>query len=155
MRHLHIRPAQEADIETLITYNAALAKETEGKTLCHSTLRAGIRSLLHRPSLGSYIVAEIPDSGNKQLIGQLMITYEWSDWRNGMIWWIQSVYVDPPHRRQGIYRALHQYVIEKAQREPGICGIRLYVEQNNATAKAAYQTVGLSHAGYLVYETIF
>lgn len=149
---IQVRVAQEHDIDFLVKYNTALAKETEGKILSEPTVRDGVLALLHRAKLGSYIVAEMTNASGRNLVGQVMITYEWSDWRNGVIWWIQSVYVDPAWRRQGIYRAMHHYILEQAKKEPEIRGIRLYVEHQNHTAQAVYQTVGLTNAGYLVYE---
>lgn len=152
---IQVRAAQEHDLDFLVNCNTALAKETEGKTLSESAIRNGILSLLHRPTLGSYIVAEVTNAAERHLVGQLMITYEWSDWRNGVIWWIQSVYVDPAWRRQGIYRTMHHHILDQAKQEPEIRGIRLYVEHQNHTAQTVYQSVGLSNAGYLVYEMMF
>lgn len=155
MISIDIRPANKLDIDTLVAFNAALARETEGKILSEITLREGILALLDTPSLGGYIVAEITHDGTPSSVGQLMVTYEWSDWRNGMIWWLQSVYVDPAWRRKGVYRAMHHYIVEEAKRAPNNCGLRLYVEQHNETAQAVYHTVGLVPAGYLVYEDMF
>jgi len=149
---IRVRVAQEYDVDFLVKCNTALAKETEGKILSEPTVRDGVLALLHRATLGSYIVAEMINASERSLVGQLMITHEWSDWRNGVIWWIQSVYVDPMWRRQGIYRAMHQYILEQAKQEPEIRGIRVYVEHRNHTAQAVYQNVGLTNAGYMVYE---
>lgn len=101
------------------------------------------------------MVAEVRDSDRPQLIGQLMITYEWSDWRNGVFWWIQSVYVDPAWRRRGVYRQMHDAVVLQAKADPKVCGIRLYVEQENHTAEAVYQRVGLARSAYKIYEEDF
>jgi GNAT superfamily N-acetyltransferase len=152
---LLIRQASDTDIETLVTYSAALARETEGKQLHTDTVRAGIRALLSSPSLGFMLVAEVENNQEGLVVGQLMVTYEWSDWRNSVFWWLQSVYVHPAWRRQGVYRAMHQHIIAQAKGNPSICGIRLYVERRNHTAKAAYQRVGLSPAKYIVYEEDF
>jgi len=155
MKPIVIRHANKLDIDALIAFNAALARETEGRGLSETTLREGILAVLDSPSLGGYIVAEIKQDGVSCLVGQLMVTYEWSDWRNGMIWWLQSVYVDSPWRRKGVYRAMHRYIVEEAKRHPSTCGLRLYVEQDNRTAQTVYQTVGLVPAGYLVFEEMF
>jgi len=155
MAPIEIRPATESDLDTLIAFNAALAKETEGKALCEATLRQGILAVLRTPELGSYIVAEVMNSGARRIVGQLMVTFEWSDWRNGMIWWLQSIFVDPAWRRQGVYGAMHRHIAEQAQGRPNICGVRLYVERNNQTAQSVYQNLGFSPAGYIVYERLF
>jgi GNAT superfamily N-acetyltransferase len=101
------------------------------------------------------MVAELPEASRHRLVGQLMITFEWSDWRNGVFWWVQSVYVAPAWRRQGVYRAMHDHIIAKAKAEPQVCGIRLYVEQENRTAHIVYERVGLAPSGYRVYEQDF
>ena len=100
---------------------------------------------------GEYLVAET----RAAVIGQLLITYEWSDWRNGTFWWIQSVYVEPSMRRRGIFRTMHDYVLQEAQRRPDVCGIRLYVEKDNAGAHAAYRRLGMLLTAYQVYEQDF
>jgi len=101
------------------------------------------------------MVAEVSEAGRHRLVGQLMITFEWSDWRNGVFWWVQSVYVAPAWRRQGVYRTLHDYIVAKAKADPQVCGIRLYVEQENRTAQIAYERVGLAPSAYRVYEQDF
>lgn len=143
-----IRPAEIADLETIVEFNYKLAAESEQKVLSLDTLRAGVRELLSDPHRGRYFVAIV----DQRIVGQIMITFEWSDWRNGELWWLQSVYIDPTHRRQGICRALHQHVSELARRTPGVVGIRLYVEENNHAAHRTYESVGLKRAGYFVME---
>jgi ribosomal protein S18 acetylase RimI-like enzyme len=101
------------------------------------------------------MVAEVRHSEAPLLVGQLMITYEWSDWRNGLFWWIQSVYVDPAWRRRGVFRQMHLAVIASAKAAPDVCGVRLYVEQDNQTAQTVYQRLGLSPSAYKVYEQDF
>ena len=145
---LTIRLATPPDAETIAAFNEAIARETEGKTLDPATIRAGVRGLLARRDLGFYLVAE--DGGS--LVGQLMITYEWSDWRNGLFWWIQSVYVVPEARRKGVYRRLHVHVREMARREKGICGLRLYVEKGNAVAQETYRKMGMLETDYRLFE---
>jgi GNAT superfamily N-acetyltransferase len=112
-------------------------------------------SLLNTPSYGFFMVAEIGNGEQRRLIGQLMITYEWSDWRNGVFWWIQSVYVDPAWRRRGVFRRIHEAVVSQAKADVKVCGLRLYVEQDNHTAEAVYQRVGLKRSVYKVYEEDF
>jgi len=152
--HLIIRRAFESDIPSIVTFSTALALETEGRELDRARLRHGTLALLDSPTHGFFLVAEAL-SPDRRLVGQLMITFEWSDWRNGAFWWIQSVYVDPAWRRQGVFRRLHDAVVREATADPTVCGIRLYVEQANTVAKRVYDRVGLASSGYEVYETDF
>ena len=126
-----IRPATDADIATLAEFNQAMAWETEHRSLIPEIITQGIQSFLARPDDGFYLVAEI----ESRVAGCLMVTFEWSDWRNGQFWWIQSVYVHPDFRRQGVFKTLYQTVETRAQEMPGVCGLRLYVEQDNETAQ--------------------
>jgi GNAT superfamily N-acetyltransferase len=150
-----VRPADHGDVNTLVGFSAAMAEETEKRRLDRGRLRDGTVALLDAPERGFFIVAEIPDKGRPRLVGQLMVTFEWSDWRNGVFWWVQSVYVEPASRRQGVYRTLHAAIVEKATANPHVCGIRLYVERNNHEAQTVYQRVGLAPSGYTVYEQDF
>ena len=152
---LIIRAANLDDVGSIITFSAAMARETENRRLDEARLREGTLSLLNTPSCGFFMVAELRDGDQRKLIGQLMITYEWSDWRNGVFWWIQSVYVDPAWRRQGVFRRMHDVIVGQAKEDPRVCGIRLYVEQDNRTAQTVYQRVGLSPSAYAVYEQDF
>ncbi len=153
---LHIRPATEADLDAIATFSAAMALETEGRKLDHARLRQGTKALLAAPEHGFFMVAELPQAEQpRQLIGQLMVTYEWSDWRNAVFWWIQSVYVAPAWRRQGVYRRMHEKVVETAKADPNVCGIRLYVERDNGMAQSVYRRVGLQSSAYVVYEQDF
>lgn len=131
-------------------YNSGMAEETEGKTLAPDIIGPGVRALLEDLSKGQYWVAETGDG----VIGQIMVTYEWSDWRNGTIWWIQSVYVHPDWRRKGVFSALYRHVESLAAAAPGVIGLRLYVEANNERAQQTYQALGMIRSGYLVMESL-
>ena len=146
-----IRPAQISDWQVLRDYNCALARETESKQLDPETVASGVRAALADPRKGRYFVAE----SEGRVVGQVMHTYEWSDWRNGDIWWLQSVYVHPDFRRQGVFRALLQHVLAEAHDDPHVVGVRLYVEDHNNGAQATYAQSGLIPAGYLVLEKMF
>jgi ribosomal protein S18 acetylase RimI-like enzyme len=146
-----VRAALPDEGERIVAFNAAIAQETEGINLDPARLRRGVWSVLLDPNKGQYFVA----TRNGELCGQLMITYEWSDWRDGVIWWIQSVYVAPRHRRQGVLRALLGHVRRTAERRPDVCGLRVYVEHNNEIARAAYLKLGLTASIYLMYENDF
>jgi ribosomal protein S18 acetylase RimI-like enzyme len=145
---VRIRPATVDDLEIVCDYNARLAWESEGKRLDESLLRPGVRSLLSDSGKGRYFVAE----SEGQVVGQLALTYEWSDWRNGWFWWIQSVYVHPDHRRRGIFTQLCRYLEERAIAERDVIGIRLYVEAENDAAHATYERLGLKKTTYGVRE---
>jgi ribosomal protein S18 acetylase RimI-like enzyme len=147
---LRVRAATEDDAETIVDFNAAMAEETEDKGLDRQSLARGVATMLAQPSRGFYLIAE----RGGQVAGQLMVTYEWSDWRNGDFWWIQSVYVLPEHRRSGVYRSLHEAVVTRA-RESGACGVRLYVEQENEVAQQTYRSLAMSRTHYQLFETEF
>ena len=144
------RLATAGDAAVLAEFNAAMALETEGKELLPEVIGAGVRSLLGRPGSGFYLVAE--DGG--QVVGSLLVTKEWSDWRNGDFWWIQSVYVRPAWRRQGVYKRLYRHVQELAAKDPAVCGFRLYVERENKQAQSTYRTLGMKETRYLVFEEL-
>ena len=143
-----IRPARPSDHETIVDFNARLAAETEDRALDPATLRAGVGRVLAEPALGRYFIAERAGA----VAGQLMITYEWSDWRNGLFWWLQSVYVPAAQRRQGVFRALYRHVETAARAEPGCCGLRLYVDERNQAAQDVYRALGMVPAGYRMLE---
>jgi len=143
-----IRRATVDDAETLARFNEAMAEETEDKPLDPDTVRAGVRAVFDTPEQAFYLVAE----RDGEVVGSLMITTEWSDWRNADFWWIQSVYVHPSARRTGIYTALHREVRRRAQEADDVCGLRLYVEQDNAAAQAAYEELGMAEPPYRMYE---
>lgn len=148
--HLTIREATVADRDRIVLFNQAMAKETEGRMLDRGVLTDGVAAMLEDSRRGRYYVAE--DGG--EIVGQLAITTEWSDWRNGAIWWIQSVYVAKSHRRRGIYRRLHDHVRETA-RAAGVIGLRLYVERDNAAAQAVYRSLGMHRSHYVMYEDLW
>jgi ribosomal protein S18 acetylase RimI-like enzyme len=147
---LKIRRATRRDARALAGFNAAMALETERKALMPHVIGAGVRGLLRRPGSGFYTVAEC----NGQVIGALMITKEWSDWRNGDFWWIQSVYVRPEYRRQGVYRRLYAYLGKLAAKARAVCGFRLYVESDNRRAQATYEAAGMARTHYVIYEQL-
>ena len=147
---LTFRRAGESDADTIAAFNAAMALETEGKALIPEVIGAGVRRLIGMPSLGFYIVAEYAG----QVVACLMITNEWSDWRNGLFWWIQSVYVKRGFRRQGVYRRMYEHVRSLAQSDTAVCGFRLYVEKENETAHATYSSLGMKETDYLLYEEL-
>lgn len=151
MNETAIRTATLDDLETIVDFNARLADESEGLRLDRRTLRDGVRALLSDAARGSYHVA--CDGGG--VVGQMMHTREWSDWRNGDLWWIQSVYVRPDHRRRGVCRALYFHLRRLAAADPGVVGLRLYVERGNAAARAAYARLGMQGAGYVVMQDLF
>jgi GNAT superfamily N-acetyltransferase len=155
LESLHIRPATRDDADTIIEFNRAMALETESRRLDLATLRKGTLAFLESPGYGFYIVAELPEDKSHKPVGQLMITFEWSDWRNGVFWWIQSVYVVPNRRGLGVFRAMHDHILVKAKADPRVCGIRLYVERENRRAQSVYQRVGLVPSIYTVYERDF
>jgi GNAT superfamily N-acetyltransferase len=146
-----IRDATLADLETIVEFNHRLALESENKTLPREILTAGVAAGLADAAKARYFIAVV----NDVLAGQLMLTREWSDWRNGDIWWIQSVYVLPEARRGGVFRALFTHVEQLAKCSPGVVGLRLYVEEHNDVAQRVYASLGMKPAGYHVLETIW
>ena len=149
--NISVRAARPEDSGFLAAGNLAMALEAEHKRLDPATVDRGVRAVLEDPARGRYYVAE----QDGRPVGQLMVTYEWSDWRNGCFWWIQSVYVLPEARRAGVFRALYRHVEQLAADDPTICGIRLYVERENSRAQATYRHCGMSDAGYVIMETVF
>ena len=152
---LNVRLARPDDAATIASFSAAMALETEGRRLDLDRLHLGTIALLESPDRGFFMVAELDQADDRQLLGQLMITYEWSDWRNGAFWWIQSVYVDPAWRRRSIFRRMHETVMATAKTSPNVCGVRLYVEESNSAAQAVYRKVGLTPSSYAIFETDF
>lgn len=146
---LAIRPARLDDAAAIVDFNHRLALETEKKKLGHDTLSKGVDAILRDPRLGRYFVAV---AGNR-LVGQMAITEEWSDWRNGAIWWLQSVYVDETWRGRGVFKLLLNKVAALG-REAGVIGLRLYVERHNGRAQQTYSRSGFGDAGYAVMERI-
>jgi len=149
MQHeIRIRTARSGDVEQIAELNAAMAWETERTQLCLDTLTRGVQAVLDNPAHGFYAVAE----NDGQVVGCLMVTFEWSDWRCGQFWWIQSLYIRPPFRKQGVFRRLHEFVEAQARRRPEVCGIRLYVEHSNHTAQHVYEHIGMRLLPYRMYE---
>ncbi len=147
---LLIRPGASADAERITEFNTAMALETEALRLRPERISAGVRHLLAHSELGFYLVAE--HSGS--LVGSLLVTTEWSDWRNGLFWWIQSVYVQPETRQRGVYKALYAKVKSLAADNRDVCGFRLYVEQDNRRAQQTYRRLGMNETHYRIYEEL-
>jgi len=145
-----IRDAVPGDSENIAKFNSLMAEETERRRLNPDIIGNGVRRLLEDASRGRYWVA-VADG---EIVGQIMVTYEWSDWRNGALWWIQSVYVHPDHRRSGVFTALYRHVESIAQQSDAR-GLRLYVEQNNERAQKTYAALGMVNPNYQVMEAIF
>ncbi|MCI0498686.1 MAG: GNAT family N-acetyltransferase [Planctomycetales bacterium] len=145
---IRIRPGQQQDIPCLVDFNLRMARETEQLELDPEVLAAGVRAVFENPHLGFYLVAE----SDGQVAGSLLVTPEWSDWRNGAFWWIQSVYVRPEYRRRGALRRLYQAVKEMAAQRSDVCGLRLYVEKDNASAQTCYQRLGMRPSHYRFFE---
>ena len=145
-----IRRALAQDEDELARFNSSIALETEGVELIPEVIAAGVKAMIENPQMGFYLVVEL-DNG---IQASLMVTTEWSDWRNGMFWWIQSVYVRPAYRRQGLYRELYTRVKEMAEQEPSVCGYRLYVERDNVNAQKTYQSLGMSETDYKLFEEL-
>jgi GNAT superfamily N-acetyltransferase len=145
---IEIREATTLDVEFIAANNAALAMETEHRRLDPAIVRAGVAAALADRGKGRYFVAE--SAG--QIVGQIMHTYEWSDWRNGCFWWIQSVYVTREARGQGVFQVLFDHLQQLARSTAGVCGLRLYVERDNRRAQQTYLRCGLVDSGYFVME---
>ena len=145
---LKIREAALSDAQLLAAFNLLLAQESEGLRLAEATAQAGVTALLKDPAKGLYYVAEAEGA----VVAQVMITYEWSDWRNGTIWWIQSVYVKPEFRRAGIFRALFNHLRGLAQTRKDVCSLRLYVHAENTRAAESYKRLGMTLTQYEVFE---
>ena len=149
MTNIRVRNATRTDIERIAQFQQAMALETEGRALDPSISTQGIVAIFDDPVKGFYIVAV---SDTDEVLGSLLITYEWSDWSNANHWWIQSVYVDAAWRRRGIYRTMYEYILAMTEGRSDICSIRLYVERTNTTAQQTYKSLGMSHSHYDMYE---
>lgn len=143
-----IRDAGRGDAAALAGFNVAMALETEDKRLHPQTVERGVTALLEAPEKGFYLVADV----DGRAAGCLMVTFEWSDWRDGDFWWIQSVFVQPGQRGKGVFRALYREVRRRADTHGGVCGLRLYVEERNNNARQTYRRLGMRRTGYLVME---
>jgi len=146
-----VRAAAFADAAVIADFNRAMARETEGKELDPDRLAAGVAAVFREPARGAYRVAE----RHGEVVGCLLLTPEWSDWRNGTFWWIQSVYVRADARRGGVFRALYGSVEREARAAEGVCGIRLYVERENEAAQRVYDAVGMARTSYRFFEVDF
>lgn len=146
---MHIRKASSDDLTAIVEFNQAMAEETEGKQLDFVTITAGVKGLLDNAHRGFYLVAE----KDGDIAGSLMVTFEWSDWRNANFWWVQSVYIQPEFRRQGVYSALYHKVQALAESDDTVCGFRLYVEKENINAQKTYRALGMAETHYLMYES--
>lgn len=146
-----VRAATLADLDFIVDSNARIAEETEHRQLDRSLLVPGVRALLEDPAKGRYFIAE---EGGEPL-GQIMYTKEWSDWRNGEFWWIQSVYVRKDARRSGVFSLLYRHLEGLSRANTGVCGIRLYMELHNETALATYTKLGFTDSGYRILEVDF
>ena len=146
---LTVRTATPADVPAIVEYNRRLARETEAKELDPATLAAGVAAAIADPGRkGPYYLACASDD----VVGQMQITYEWSDWRNGWFWWVQSVYVRADFRRSGVFRALFAEVRRQAEADPTVIGLRLYVERENTPAQQTYLSLGMSDASYVLFD---
>ena len=148
MEKINIRVAQPADVRLLVKFNQLMAWETEQKQLDEDILTKGVSALIVDENKGFYLVAE----QNDIVVGSLMVTTEWSDWRNGVFWWVQSVYITPDFRRQGIYAQLYAQVKTLAEQQHNVCGFRLYVEKENIIAQKTYESLGMQPTHYFMYE---
>jgi len=146
-----IRRATVDDAQVITRYNSLMAQETESKLLDRKRLTQGVNAILKDTSKGMYFVAEVDGT----VVGQLMVTYEWSDWRNGNFWWIQSVYVEREYRGKGVFKSLYDHVLSLARRQKDSCGLRLYVEKHNRRARKIYEDLGMKETDYLLYEIDF
>lgn len=149
----HVRPARVGDRDVIVEFNLRLALETEAKVLDRRVLTAGVDHALAEPDRLRYWVAE--PTGGGAIIGQAAITREWSDWRNGWLWWFQSVYVRAEHRGRGVFRALYGQIRDEARAAGDVIGLRLYVENENHRAQETYRALGMSAGGYHVYEELW
>ncbi|MHC8598144.1 GNAT family N-acetyltransferase [Arenicellales bacterium IMCC55707] len=143
-----IRSAGPDDISDIAQFNIAMAQETEERQLDPETIQSGVSGVIQNHAHGFYLIAE----RDQVAVGSLLITFEWSDWRNGTLWWIQSVYVKPEHRRTGVFKALYDTVIARAQAAKSVRGIRLYVEQENLDAQSVYQKLSMKKTPYQMFE---
>ena len=146
-----VREATHADIPALVRLNSAMAWETESKSLDQDLLTNGTTAVFDDAHRGFYLVAQAAG----RVVASLLITYEWSDWRNASFWWVQSVYVEPEWRRQGVYTAMHHWVHDTARSQPEVCGIRLYVDRDNLAAQSTYAKLGMASSRYDLFEQDF
>ena len=146
-----IRKAKPEDLEGIVTFNIQMAKETEGIILDEKVVREGVKSILDNTLIGFYLVAE-ENRNNKILCGQLLVIFEWSDWRNKNVWWIQNVYVDRKFRNKKVFSQLYRFTVKMAASEENVAGLKLYVKKNNNFVKRIYESLGLKIVQYDLYE---
>jgi GNAT superfamily N-acetyltransferase len=146
---LYIRRAAVDDADAIAAWNIAMAWETESKALDPTTIGRGVRAVFDEPRRGFYLIAELDGAA----VGCLLVTYEWSDWRCGDFWWVQSVYVAPEARRAGVFRGLYAHVKAMAG-GAGAVGVRLYVETENERAQTTYAGLGMERCHYYMYEAM-
>ena len=147
---MNIRRATIEDVSALAEFNMKMALETEAIELIPGVITAGVETMINNPAMGFYLVVE--DDGALQ--ASLMITTEWSDWRNGLFWWVRSVYVNQQYRRQGLYRKLYEQVKTLAEAENNVCGFRLYVEHDNYIAQETYRSLNMEETSYKLFEEL-
>lgn len=148
MAKVVIRKSQLRDLPTLIDFQQRLALETENFELDAATVKKGIEAMFKDPAKGTYFVAEV----DGELAGCHSITYEWSDWRNGMVWWLQSVYVAEKHRKNGVFKAMFENLKSLIANDPSLAGLRLYVDKTNTRAQKVYESIGMNGEHYSVFE---
>ena len=148
---LLIRKAKLEDLERISDFNIQMAKETEAKILDKNIVQKGVKAVLNNKIKGFYLIAE-DNKDTKIVVGQLMVTFEWSDWRNKNFWWIQSVYVDNEYRNKKVFSQLFRTVTKMALSEKNVCGLRLYTNKNNFSAKQVYESLGMKKTSYEIYE---
>lgn len=148
---IKIRESRPEDLDVVVRFNSAMALETEDKVLKPEVVTRGVRRALGDPERGRYFLAEM----DGRVVGQIMFTLEWSDWRDAWFWWIQSVFVDPEYRGRGVFSRLYRHLYDLARSDPDVCGLRLYVESENERAQSVYHALGMAKTGYLVMETMF
>ncbi len=145
---MKVREANLKDISIIVDFQIAMAKETEGIELNRLTVESGVEAVLNDPSKGKYYITETKDL----IIGSLLTTYEWSDWRNGTVLWIQSVFVLPEYRRKGVYRNMYSHLKNKVNKDGRLKGIRLYADKSNRAAHKTYENLGMSQDHYVTFE---
>ena len=145
---IHVRPAATVDAPAVVEFQIAMAAETEGLVLDRPTVERGVAAVFADPAKGRYWVAE----AEGRVVGCLLTTPEWSDWRNATVLWIQSVYVEPEARGRGVYRSLYEHLKQAVESSPGLAGLRLYVDHRNAAAQRVYERLGMSREHYAMFE---
>jgi len=148
INHVIIRLGEMSDLSKLVEFNVAMAKETEDVDLNVETVRRGVKTVLMGKVHGFYMVAEYEE----KVLGSLLVTFEWSDWRCARFWWVQSVYVIPEMRKKGVYRMLYAHTKTLAKQQPGVCGLRLYALNTNEQAQETYTKLGMKKTGYEIFE---